>query len=140
MIRAFFIAQLTVSLLCAAPEDEIRKVLTDQVIAWNRGNIPEFMKAYDRSEQTAFAGSSGVTHGYERILARYKQRYPTRENMGVLAFSDLQVRMLGEETALVTGRFRLKRTKEGGGDATGWFTLVFLKRDSGWKVIHDHTS
>jgi uncharacterized protein (TIGR02246 family) len=140
MIRAFFIAQLTVSLLCAAPEDEIRKVLTDQVSAWNRGNIPEFMKAYDRSEQTAFAGSSGVTHGYERILARYKQRYPTRENMGVLAFSDLQVRMLGEETALVTGRFRLKRTKEGGGDATGWFTLVFLKRDSGWKVIHDHTS
>ena len=140
MIRALFIAQLTVSLLCAAPEDEIRKVLTDQVSAWNRGNIPEFMKAYDRSEQTAFAGSSGVTHGYERILARYKQRYPTRENMGVLAFSDLQVRILGEETALVTGRFRLKRTKEGGGDATGWFTLVFLKRDSGWKVIHDHTS
>jgi uncharacterized protein (TIGR02246 family) len=140
MIGAFFIAQLTVSLLCAAPEDEIRKVLTDQVSAWNRGNITEFMKAYDRSEQTAFAGSSGVTHGYERILARYKQRYPTRENMGVLAFSDLQVRILGEETALVTGRFRLKRTKEGGGDATGWFTLVFLKRDSGWKVIHDHTS
>jgi uncharacterized protein (TIGR02246 family) len=140
MIRALLVAQFTISLLGAAPEDEIRKVLSDQVSAWNRGNIQEFMKAYDPSDQTAFAGSSGVTHGYQRILARYKQRYPTRENMGVLAFSDLQVRMLGEETALVTGRFRLKRTKEGGGDASGWFTLVFLKRVNGWKVIHDHTS
>ena len=60
--------------------------------------------------------------------------------MKLLAFSDLHVRMLGEGTALVTGRFQLKRTNEGGGDATGWFTLVFLKRSTGWKIIHDHTS
>ena len=140
LLGAMFFAQLAVPPLCAGPEDEIRTVLSNQVSAWNRGNIVEFMKAYDNSDQTAFAGSAGVTLGYDRILARYKQRYPTKENMGVLAFSDLQVRMLGEETALVTGRFRLKRTSEGGGDATGWFTLVFLKRTSGWKIVHDHTS
>jgi len=131
---------MAVPLMQAAPEEEIKKVLFSQVSAWNRGNIVEFMKAYERSDQTAFAGTSGVTLGYERILKRYQQRYPTKDNMGTLTFSDLQVRLLGEETALVTGRFRLKRTKEGGGDASGWFTLVLLKRESGWKIIHDHTS
>jgi uncharacterized protein (TIGR02246 family) len=131
---------MAVPLMQAAPEEEIKKVLFSQVSAWNRGNLAEFMKAYERSDQTAFAGASGVTLGYERILKRYQQRYPTKDNMGTLAFSDLQVRLLGEETALVTGRFRLKRTKEGGGDASGWFTLVLLKRESGWKIIHDHTS
>jgi ketosteroid isomerase-like protein len=60
--------------------------------------------------------------------------------MGHLDFSDLDVRMLGLEHAVVTGRFHLTRSAAGGGDASGVFSLVFEKKASEWKIILDHTS
>ena len=63
-----------------------------------------------------------------------------REKMGVLTFSELVVRPLGQGYALTTGKFALKRTETGGGDASGRFTLIFKKTPAGWKIIHDHTS
>jgi ketosteroid isomerase-like protein len=48
--------------------------------------------------------------------------------------------VLGKDYALANGRFALKRTAAGGGDAAGRFTLVLRKTKSGWKIIHDHSS
>jgi ketosteroid isomerase-like protein len=52
----------------------------------------------------------------------------------------LQARTLSASLAIVTGRFTLERTAEGGGKATGLFTLVLRRGPSGWRIIHDHTS
>ena len=60
--------------------------------------------------------------------------------MGALSYSKMTVRMLSPEIALMTGKFELKRTAEGGGDATGRFTLVWKRTAQGWKIIHDHSS
>jgi uncharacterized protein (TIGR02246 family) len=120
-------------------EDAIRQVLGDQVSAWNRGDIVTFMHGYDDSPQTTFIGKS-VEHGYAMILARYQRSYSSPEAMGHLDFSDLDVRMLGLEHAVVTGHFHLTRSQAGGGDASGVFSLVFEKKPSGWKIILDHTS
>jgi ketosteroid isomerase-like protein len=73
-------------------------------------------------------------------LARYLKRYPTREKMGTLRFSDIETRMLGAEYASVIGRFHLDRAADAGGEASGIFTLLFHKTPQGWKVILDHTS
>ena len=78
--------------------------------------------------------------GTAAILARYQRGYPTKEKMGTLTFSELAVRVLTPDLALVNGRFALKRTAEGGGDTSGRFTLVFKKTKAGWKIIHDHSS
>lgn len=120
-------------------EDAIRQVLADQQTAWNNGDIVTFMHGYDDSPRTTFMGKS-VEHGYRMILARYQKNYGSREAMGVLAFSDLDVRMLGGEHAVVTGHFHLTRSQAGGGDASGVFSLVFEKEPGGWKIILDHTS
>jgi uncharacterized protein (TIGR02246 family) len=120
-------------------EDAIRQVLANQVSAWNRGDVVTFMRGYDDSPQTTFIGKS-VEHGYEMILARYQRSYATREAMGQLEFSGLEVRMLGQDHAVVTGHFHLTRSRAGGGDASGIFSLVFEKEPSGWKIILDHTS
>jgi ketosteroid isomerase-like protein len=126
-------------LLGASPEREIRQVLDDQVIAWNRGDIPAFMEGYDNSESTTFIGAT-ITKGHAQVLASYLKRYPTREKMGTLRFSDLEVRALGADYASVIGKFHLDRTAEAGGEAAGIFTLLFHKTGQGWKVILDHTS
>jgi len=130
---------LVLPLLAAAPEQEIRKVLDDQVAAWNRGDIPTFMEGYAKSESTTFVSSS-VTKGHAQVLASYLKRYPTRANMGTLKFSDLEVRMLGSDYATVLGRFHLDRTTQAGGESSGIFTLLFQKTPQGWKIIQDHTS
>ena len=127
------------ALRAQSAEDGIRQVLDDQVSAWNRGDIPAFMHGYDDSPQTTFIGKS-VEHGYAMILARYQRSYSSPEAMGHLDFSDLDVRMLGAEHAVVTGHFHLTRSQAGGGDASGVFSLVFEKKPSGWRIILDHTS
>jgi len=127
------------SLLALTPEQEIRSVLDGQVAAWNRGDIPAFMEGYDKSEATTFVGT-GITKGHAQVLARYLERYPTRERMGTLRFSDIEIRVLGTEYASVIGRFHLDRTADVGGEAAGVFTLVLHKTAQGWKIILDHTS
>jgi ketosteroid isomerase-like protein len=126
-------------LLGGAPEQEIRGVLDAQVAAWNRGDIPGFMEGYDKSESTTFVGTE-ITKGHAQVLARYLKKYPTREKMGTLRFSDIEMRMLGTNYASVIGRFHLDRAADAGGEASGIFTLLFHKTGNGWKVILDHTS
>lgn len=131
---------LSLSLGAAEPEDTIRKLLLEQSEAWNRGDIPAFMKTYENSADTAYVGAAGVTKGYQQVLERYRLKYTNRAQMGALQFTDLHVRPLTAEVATVTGRFQLTRTKEAGGDASGWFTLVLRKTGAGWRIVHDHTS
>jgi len=139
MLRTVAILALALPLLAATPESEIRKVLDDQAIAWNRGDIPEFMTGYENSPNTTFVGTD-ISKGYAAVLERYKQKYSSKEKMGTLRFSAVEVQLLGTAHASVTGRFHLDRTKEAGGEASGIFTLVFKKTAGGWKIILDHTS
>jgi uncharacterized protein (TIGR02246 family) len=117
----------------------IKQVLYDQEAAWNRGDIDTFMHGYKDSPDTTFIGKT-ISHGFQPILERYRKGYPSRAAMGTLDFSELTVRMLGSDHAVVTGRFHLGRTAEGGGDASGIFSLVFEHEADGWRIILDHTS
>jgi uncharacterized protein (TIGR02246 family) len=119
-----------------SPEREIRAVLDAQQAAWNRGDIEGFMAYYWRSDDLTFQSGNARTHGWDNVLARYKQNYPPG-TMGVLAFSDLAVRPLGPAAAFVLGRFGLDR---GGALAEGVFTLILRRTPEGWRIVHDHTS
>ncbi len=116
---------------------EITQVLTLQQTAWNNGDIPGFMRGYWKSSELSFSGSDGVSRGWDKVLARYKQNYPDKVTMGHLDFSDIEVRTLSDAAALVLGKWHLKRDT---GDIGGVFTLVFQRFPEGWKIIHDHTS
>lgn len=124
----------------AGPEDGIRAVLAAQEAAWNRADVAGFMEGYEKSAELTFSGTSGVTRGWQNVLDRYRKRYPGAEAMGKLQYSELEIRMVGSEAALVLGRFHLTRTEKAGGDASGHFSLFFCKTPSGWRIIHDHTS
>jgi uncharacterized protein (TIGR02246 family) len=138
-MHKFLLLLLALPLIAASPEQDIRRVLDDQVAAWNRGDIPGFMQGYDNSASTTFVGST-ITKGHAQVLADYRKRYPTPEKMGTLRFSDLEIRPLGPDYASVIGRFHLDRSSEAGGEASGIFTLLFHRTNQGWKVILDHTS
>jgi ketosteroid isomerase-like protein len=115
----------------------IRAVLDAQRDAWNRGDIEGFMDGYERSERTVFVSGDNLTRGWQTVLDRYKKNYNTREKMGTLTFSDLEITLPGKESAVVLGRWHLKRASD---EPHGQFTLIFRKTKQGWKIIHDHTS
>jgi len=115
----------------------ILAVMTAQQNDWNNGDIGAFMKGYWNSPEITFAGSKGFTRGWRPVLERYQKTYADRAAMGKLEFSELEVRPLGPDAALVLGRWHLERQS---GDIAGIFTLVFQKFPDGWKIVHDHTT
>jgi uncharacterized protein (TIGR02246 family) len=115
----------------------IAGVLATQQDAWNRGDVESFLQGYWRSAELTFSGAGGTARGWDRVLVRYKERYPDRAAMGQLEFSALEFRLLGSDAALVLGHWHLKRQK---GDVGGVFSLVFERFPEGWRIIHDHTS
>ncbi|MCL4523353.1 MAG: nuclear transport factor 2 family protein [Acidobacteria bacterium] len=122
-------------------ESEIRAVLEAQVAAWNRGDIEGFMAGYWKSEKTTFLSSSGVSRGWQALLERYKRGYPDKKTMGTLAFSEIEINLLGREAAFILGRWQLEREKDGKPDRPGGvFTLVARKFPEGWRIVSDHTS
>ena len=132
-------------LLCCTPllfcqDSEVRTILKESEAAWNRGDLAVFASYYEDSPQTTFIGRE-VTHGGpQAILDRYRRGYPTRDAMGTLTFSEIEVRPLANGVALASGKYSLTRTQAGGGNASGRFTLVVRKTRTGWKIIHDHSS
>ena len=115
----------------------IRAVLTAQQAAWNEGKVDVFLDGYWQSAELTFSGSNGVARGFDAVRERYKKSYPDRQAMGKLDFSELEIRMLGSDAALVLGHWHLTREK---GDVGGVFSLVFERFPNGWRIIHDHTS
>ena len=115
----------------------IQAVLNAQRDAWNKGDIEGYMDGYDRSDNTVFVSGDSVNHGWKTVLERYKKGYDTREKMGELTFSDLEIKLLNKDTAVVIGRWLLKRAND---EPHGRFTLIFKNTKTGWRIIHDHTS
>jgi uncharacterized protein (TIGR02246 family) len=126
--------------LLFAQNDDIRALMHSSEEAWNRGDLATFASYYDDSPDTTFVGREVVRGGVAAILARYRKAYPTREAMGTLSFTNIEIRRLAPDVALVTGEFHLERTAAGGGSAAGHYTLVLRRTGNGWKIIHDHTS
>jgi ketosteroid isomerase-like protein len=116
--------------------DDIIAVMKEQSAAWNRGDIEGFMRGYWNSDKLVFV-SSRVTRGWQPTLENYKRGYPTKEAMGRLTFSDLEVTVLSNDAAVVLGSWALERAKD---NPKGKFTLILRKFKEGWRIVHDHTT
>jgi len=115
----------------------IQAVLNAQCDAWNRGDIEGFMDGYERSEKTVFVSGDNVTRGWQTVLDRYKKNYDSREKMGTLTFSDLEIMPEGNDSALALCRWHLQRAKD---EPHGRSTLILRRTKQGWKIVHDHSS
>lgn len=137
--RVFFVALLLVSASALGADNSaaIRKVLDDQVAAWNRGDVPSFVNFY--TPDCTYIGKT-IAHGREEVLANYRKRYSGRAAMGKLNFSELKITPLDPQSAIVVGHFHLDRDSNAGGPADGTFSLVLVERTHRWLILLDHTS
>jgi ketosteroid isomerase-like protein len=129
--------------ICAAAQQtetavaQIRSVLQAQQDAWNRGDIDGFMNGYARSASTVFISEDTVRRGWETVRDRYRKKYSSRTKMGTLTFSDLETTLLSSDSAMTSGRWKLKRAND---QPHGRFTLILRRLPEGWRVVYDHTS
>jgi ketosteroid isomerase-like protein len=125
-----------VGILCgtarAEVASEVRKVLDAQVEAWNKKDLEGYMAGYWKSPELSFYGGTNATRGWQPTLDRYRKKY-SAESMGTLSFEDVTVEALGENAALVRGRWKLS------GGRSGLFTLIFKRLAEGWRIVHDHS-
>src|SRR5271155_2689572 len=119
MTTRFLVVLGGLTFLAAAqpqPEDgkkAIQAVLDAQVAAWNKGDLPKFMEGYWQSPELTFYSGKTVTRGWQATLERYQKRYQGEgQEMGKLAFRDLDIQVLGANDACVRGRFVLTLKKE----------------------------
>ena len=118
-------------------EQEIRKLMNDQILAWNKGSIDEFMKGYWNNDSVMFIGKNGISYGYTTVLNNYRKNYRDTVQMGKLFYTLLKLDRFSAEYYFVIGKFFLQRSV---GDIGGFYSLIFRKIKGKWFIISDHTS
>jgi len=117
-------------------EKAIRATLDMTAEGWNKGDLNQYLSAYVK-EATEML-STGPAGGVEAIEKTMKEGFwKSGRPLQVLRYESIVVRPLGKKNALVTGQYVLSGT--GKPDRTGWFTTVWTKTKTGWKMIHDHS-
>ncbi|MGI8599377.1 MAG: YybH family protein [Chitinophagaceae bacterium] len=103
---------------------------------WNNADLNSFMTLYDTVSTFMFpSGPVGLTRmreNYERGF--FKDGKPLQQ----LRFEDMEIRSLGSDHALLTGKFVLSGNNLS--EKKSVYTLVFVRRSTGWKILHDHSS
>lgn len=123
-----FVVPTVLSAQSATPEAQaIRAVLDKQVVDWNRGDMESFATGYKNSPDILFMGSK-ISRGYAQMVDTYRKNYSTKEKMGILGFTNLEVQPLDERFATVTGNFHLERTEAGEATPMAIFCSYSRKR------------
>jgi uncharacterized protein (TIGR02246 family) len=119
------------------PVMQLHQAMQTMADAWNRDDLAAHVAPYTDSAVFVVPGRPII--GRERIRASLERSFwaggkPRQQ----LRFEDVDVRMLGDRSARVMGRFVLS----GGGlaDASGRFTTIWERIDGEWKIVHDHSS
>ncbi|HET6762338.1 MAG TPA: nuclear transport factor 2 family protein [Longimicrobiaceae bacterium] len=124
----------------SADRDAIIRALEASTAEWRSGNLDGFLAVY--GADATYVGGSGLVHGKPAIRDRYANSYfrPGAAPPGNLSYRDIEVRPLGDDFALVVGRWVVTDRATAAQTATGWFSLTMERQPDGWRIIHDHSS
>ncbi len=117
---------------------QVALILEQQAAAWNAGNLDGFMASYERSPETSYIGATGLITGFDGIRRRYAPSFEPGAARDDLSFTDLAARELDPRFGVATARYVL--TREGEITSTGPFTLVMMRVEGAWRIVHDQSA
>ena len=118
-------------------EDIVRATLRAQAAAWNEGNLDAFMETYWKDDGLKFVSGAEITKGWSATMKRYRERYGDGGSLGRLGLGQMDVELVTNDVAVVTGRFN--HVKDQAAPSSGFYSLV-MRQDRGvWRIVHDHT-
>jgi uncharacterized protein (TIGR02246 family) len=119
---------------------ELQARLDRDAAAWNRGDLAAFCASY--AADATFVTPSGIVHGRDEVLARYRKRYPDRQAMGTLKLELLEARPAPAAEGSVPSAVSIVAHWSLGyadkPEAAG-STLLVLHRtaEGGWEIVQD---
>jgi peptidoglycan/xylan/chitin deacetylase (PgdA/CDA1 family) len=128
-------------------QDDIARLIAEQVEAWNRGDIEAFTSVY--ADDAVFLSPSGMVRGRQAVLDRYRTRYPDKAAMGTLRLDLDDIRPLwgmeitpGSDAvpgrihgAAAAGRWTLSYPDREA--SSGRSALVFSRAGNRWTIVQD---
>ena len=119
--------------------EEINDLMYEQEDSWNEGNIEDFMKKYWRNDSLIFIGKSGINYGWNKTTSNYKKSYPSRNSMGLLHFNNIKCLPINDTTHIILGQWNISRL-DSSKNVGGYYSLMWIKKEDGWRIVYDHTS
>ena len=118
---------------------DVVKVILAQQNAWNKGDLDAYLSHYKDAPDTQ-AVLANLVRGVDNIRSAYKQNFPNKDSMGTIEDTDIEVKALGDNYALATGKYHLNRPKKSGGAVEGSFMELFEKTQAGWQIIFSQST
>ena len=119
--------------------EEINDLMYEQEESWNNGNIEDFMKKYWKNDSLIFIGKSGINYGWNKTTSNYKKSYPSRNLMGLLHFNNIKCLPINDTTHIISGQWNISRL-DSSKNVGGYYSLMWIKKENGWRIVYDHTS
>ena len=118
------------------PGDIVKATLMAQAAAWNEGNLEAFMATYAKSDDLKLIADGKVSKGWPATMKYYRDHYADDNGLGYLGFDKLDVELVTEDVAVVTGRFNFAKGDQA---SNGRFSLVMRQDEGRWRIVHDHS-
>lgn len=118
---------------------DVAKIVLEQQDAWNKGDLDGYLSHYKDAPDTQ-AVLATLVRGIDNIRSAYKANFPNKDSMGSIEDSEVEVRAMGDNFALATGKYHLIRSRKAGGEVSGTFTELFEKTPAGWKIIFSEST
>ena|ERR1700752_1557535 len=146
-LALIILLSVSFSVFAQKAKNETKTVLNNMKIqeeCWNKGDISGFMKYYWNNDSLKFIGSKGITYGWQKTLDNYLKGYPTKEAMGILKFTVIEITQLSGTSIYVIGKWELTKDTSASSvtdkSVGGHFTLLWKKINGNWVIVSDHTS
>jgi ketosteroid isomerase-like protein len=114
---------------------EITTSMNNSALEWNKGNLQPLMDLYDPSATMSMpaglVGLDGIRAVYEKYY--FVGKMPKQN----LRYTDMKVRFLGKDYAILTGGFTLYGNNLP--ERSGRYSLVMVRKGKTWKILHDHS-
>jgi|GEM_PF-2039396 hypothetical protein len=110
-------------------------ILEKQESDWNQGNMKGFLSAYWDSDTLRFVSVRGIHYGKERLQNHLKTTFPDTASMGTLSYDVVHIDLIGDNDALLTGKWLRKNDKKFRG---GYFSILLRKLQGKWQIVAEH--
>jgi hypothetical protein len=110
-------------------------ILEKQETDWNQGNLKGFLSAYWDSDTLRSVSVRGIYYGKERLQNHLKSTFPDSASMGNLSYDVVHIELIGDNDALLTGKWLRKNDKKFRG---GYFSILLRKLQGRWQIVAEH--
>ena len=116
---------------------DILGVVARMEAAWNRGDFPGYMAGFKKPD-VVFVSGGKFQDGWQGTLDHYVRDYGgSAERRGQLHFYNMKVEILGANSAMLVGQYRLVRGER---VTEGVNTRLFRKVRGHWLITMNHVS